>query len=149
MQVVAKMNLNIEKTLENHNLEDGGKVQQFIDSECIRLMDDYTPDRNGMLKNSIRLNTKIGSGLLTQATPYARYQYYGVLYVDPVYGKGAFYSDDYGFWSRKGVAKIPSGRELNYSQAKSPLAGKLWFERMKADKKEQILEGARKVANGK
>lgn len=149
MQINAKLDINVNEIMSNHGLDENGRVQQFIDQECIRLMDDYTPDRNGILKASIRLNSKIGSGLLTQATPYARYQYYGVLYVDPIYQKGAFYSDDYGFWSRKGVKKVPSNRELNYSKAKSPLAGKLWFERMKADKKEQILEGARKVANGK
>lgn len=149
MQITASLDININQIMANHGLDDGGKVQQFIDSECIRLMDDYTPDRNGMLKNSVRLNTKIGSGLLTQSTPYARYLYYGILYVDPKYGKGAFYSDDYGFWSRPGIKKIPSSKELSYSTAKSPLAGKMWFERMKADKKEQILNGAKKIAGGK
>lgn len=151
MQIVASIDINADEVLKNHNLEEYGKVQRFIDDECIRLMDDYTPDRNGMLKQSIRLNSVIGSGLLTQATPYARYQYYGKLYVDPVYLKGAFYSPNYGFWSRPGIKKIPdpNGRELNYSTAKSPKAGKLWFERMKADKKDQILNGAKIIAGGK
>lgn len=151
MQIVAKLDINADEIIENHGLGEFGRVQKFIDSECIRLMDDYTPDRNGMLKQSIRFSSVIGSGLLTQATPYARYQYYGKLYVDPVYLKGAFYSDDYGFWSRRGVKKIPdpNGRELQYSTAKSPKAGKLWFARMKADYKDQILNGARKIAGGK
>lgn len=47
---------------------------------------------------------------------YGHYQYEGELYVDPITGKGAFYSPEYGFWSRPGVTKIPSGRPLNYSQ---------------------------------
>lgn len=151
IKITASLDMNIGQVLKNHNLEEGGKVQKFVDSEVIRLMDDYTPDRNGILKVSIRLNSVIGSGLLTQATPYARYLYYGKLYVDPVYLKGAFYSDEYGFWSRPGVKKIPdpNGRELNYSTAKSRLAGKQWFERMKADKKDQILKGAVLIAGGK
>lgn len=151
IKITGSLDIDIDTVLKNHGLEPNGRVQKFIDSEVIRLMDDYTPDRNGILKASIRLNSVIGSGLLTQATPYARYQYYGKLYVDPVYLKGSFYSDDYGFWSRPGVKKIPdpSGRELNYSTAKSRLAGKMWFERMKADKKDQLLKGAVLIAGGK
>jgi len=101
IKITASLDMSIGQVLKNHNLEEGGKVQKFIDSEVIRLMDDYTPDRNGILKASIRLNSVIGSGLLTQATPYARYLYYGKLYVDPVYLKGAFYSDEYGFWRER------------------------------------------------
>lgn len=149
MQITADLELKIGDVLKNKGIEDNGRVQQFIDSECIRLMYDYTPNRNGILNASVRINTVIGEGMLKQYTPYARYQYYGKLYVDPITLKGAFYSDKYGFWSRPGVAKIPDpgGRMLNYSQIKSPKAGRLWFERMKADHKENIRKGAIKVAN--
>ena len=87
IKITGSLDIDIDRVLKNHGLEPNGRVQKFIDSEVIRLMDDYTPDRNGILKASIRLNSVIGSGLLTQATPYARYQYYGKLYVDPVYLK--------------------------------------------------------------
>ena len=77
----------------------------------------------------------IGSGKLTQATPYARYQYYGEIYGPniPIKKGGAIV----GWYSPK--KKYPTGRMLTYSTAKSPLAGSHWFERMKADKKEQLL----------
>lgn len=151
IKIDGSLELDISQVLKNHGLEDGGRVQKFIDSEVIRLMDDYTPEDKGALKASIRIHSKIGSGLLTQATPYAHYLYYGKLYVDPYTLKGAFYSKKRGFWSRPKVSKIPdpNGRELHYSTYKSRLAGKMWFERMKADKKDKILKGAIEIAGGK
>lgn len=151
IDITASLDLNLDEILKKHGLDEGGLVQKYIDSEVIRMMDPYTPDRNGVLKQSIRIHSKIGSGLLTQATPYAHYLYYGKLYVDPYTLKGAFYSKYWGFWSRPNVKKIPdpNGRELRYSTDRSPLAGKMWFERMKADKKDQLLRGAIMISGGK
>lgn len=148
MQVTASLDLNLDALLKKKGINDMGRVQKFIDNECIRLMYDYTPNRNGMLIASLKANTVIGEGMLKQHTPYARYLYYGKLYVDPITLKGAFYSDKYGFWSRPGVSKIPDpgGRMLKYDQNKSIKAGRLWFERMKADHLENIRKGAAKVA---
>ena len=152
MQITAKLNINIPALKASRGLDKGGKVQQFIDNECIRLMDDYTPDLNGILKASIRLNTVIGSGKLVQATPYARYQYYGMLMVDPITLKGSFYDPRTGrHWSRPGVSKImdPPGRKLNHNTGKSPKAGPHWFERMVADRKEDIGRGAAAIAGAR
>ncbi|MBR2677597.1 MAG: hypothetical protein IKE28_11895 [Solobacterium sp.] len=152
MQITAKLNINIPALKASRGLDKGGKVQQFIDNECIRLMDDYTPDLNGILKASIRLNTVIGSGKLVQATPYARYQYYGMLMVDPITLKGSFYDPRTGrHWSRPGVSKImdPQGRKLNHNTGKSPKAGPHWFERMVADRKEDIGRGAAAIAGAR
>ena len=159
MQIVAKFNINPALILKNHGLEDGGPVQRFIDNECIRLMDPYTPDRNGVLKNSIRFNSVIGSGRLVQATPYARYLYYGEVYgpnipifEDPVTGKTYFGRAPegailVGWYSPPN--KQPTGRPLQYSTAKSPQAGPHWFERMIADHAEDIGRGAAIVAGGR
>ena len=54
MQITAELDLNIDDVLRNKGINDKGRVQQFIDSECIRLMQDYTPNRNGMLIASLR-----------------------------------------------------------------------------------------------
>lgn len=151
MQITAKLDLNISQAKADCGLGKGGKVQMFIDNECIRLMDDYTPDLNGVLKKSVRLNTVIGNGMLVQATPYARYQYYGMLMVDPITLKGSFYDPRTGrHWSRPGVSKImdPNGRTLNYNTVKSPKAGSHWFERMVADHKDDIGRGAAAIAGG-
>ena len=56
------------------------KAQKYIDSECIRLMSRYTPFRTGIMEKSATLGTKIGSGHIVYNAPYARYQYYGIVY---------------------------------------------------------------------
>ena len=117
-----------------------GRVQKFIDQECIRLMAPYTPRKSGLLEKAATLGTKIGSGEINQISPYARFQYYGKVMVSSITGSP---------WASKGEKKILTDRDLQYDTSIHPLAGKMWFERMKADKKDEILEGARKVAGAK
>jgi hypothetical protein len=126
--------------LKERGLQDMGHVQKFIDQECIRLMAPYTPYRQGILEKSATLGTKIGSGEINQIAPYARYQYYGKLMVSAITGSA---------WARMGEKKVLTDKDLEYDKSAHPLAGKMWFERMKADHKEEILEGARKVAGAK
>lgn len=64
------------KALKKRDLDTGGKVQKFIDSECIRLMAPYTPMDIGTLINSASYQTAIGSGKIVQQTPYAKRWYY-------------------------------------------------------------------------
>ncbi len=122
------------------------RVQKYIDNTVIRFMKPYTPFRNGILEKSATLSTVIGTGELHQNTPYARYLYYGKVYGPniPITKNGKVI----GFFSPKGKKKHPTGAALVYSKAKHPLAGKMWFERMKADKRKIILKGAAKVAGG-
>lgn len=125
------------KILNDRGLEPNGKVQKFIDNECIRLMDPYTPMLGGALHLSALWGTDIGSGLIEQYAPYARYQYYGKLMVSSITGSS---------YASKGESKVLTDKDLKYNTSKHPMAGKMWFERMKADKKDQILKGAQKVA---
>lgn len=123
------------------------KAQKFIDSECIRQMRPYTPFRTGMLERSATLGTVIGSGHIVYNSPYARYQYYGVVYGPniPMYENGELV----GFYSRRGVKKHPTNRMLTYSKARHPQAQRLWFETMKKKHGEAILRGAAAIAGGK
>lgn len=57
-------------------MEDGGRVQQFIDTECLRLSNEKAPKRDNILISSGNSNTIIGSGELRYRTPYARRLYY-------------------------------------------------------------------------
>ena len=122
------------------------KAQMFIDSECMRLMAPYTPMRNGVLMESVKLGTVIGSGELRYLSPYARYLYYGEIYGPniPIYEGEQLV----GFFSPPGQKKHPTGRGMSYDTTVHPKAGKLWFERMKADHKDEILDGAAKIAGG-
>lgn len=95
-------------------------AQKYIDSESLRRSDPYTPFLTGNLKRSGTLGTKIGSGELKYNAPYAKRQYYTNS------GRG-----------KQGTTKKNSH---NYKC----LRGKMWFERMKADCKEDILKGLKK-----
>ncbi len=99
------------------------KAQAFVDSEVLRLSNPYMPMQQGILQKSGILGTKIGSGEVVYNAPYARYQYYGKVMV----GR---------------APKQLTDKDLTYHGA--PMRGALWFERMKSDKKEQILRGAAK-----
>ena len=65
-----------DEILKRFNLEPGGKVQQVIDSDVIRLCDPYVPKENGELIKSAEYSTQLGSGEVRYNTPYARKQYY-------------------------------------------------------------------------
>lgn len=121
--------------LARRNLEEGGKVQKYIDSEVIRLCDPYTPYQTGDLRKSVRTGTKIGSGEVIWNSRYARFQYYGCLMVSPVTGSS---------WAGKNEKKVLTNRPLKYHGG----GGKRWFERMKADHRDAIIRGAAVMAGG-
>lgn len=75
----AKLDLDVNKIIASRGLEEGGKVQKYIDSECIRLMSPYTPKKDGDLIDSADKLTTIGSGEIRQGgalAPYAVKWYY-------------------------------------------------------------------------
>ena len=105
-----------EEILANHGLNNGGRVQKFIDSEVLRRSDKYTPKRTGELIRSGTRGTVIGSGRIIYTAPYAKNQH------DHNAGRGM-----------QGTAR--GGHR-----------GKQWFFRMKADHREAILQGAAAIA---
>lgn len=105
--------------LRYRGLETSGKVQQFVDSEVLRLSDPYVPFLTGDLKRSGPLATTIGSGVVQYNMIYAKKVYY--------FNRG------------RGKQGTASGG----------LRGKMWFERMKSDHLKEILTGARKIAGGR
>lgn len=144
MKATMKIKLpEVEEMIQDLGLEDGGRVQKQIDESVLKYSEPYLPFDQGVLRDSGYRSTVLGSGQVIWDTPYAHYLYEGELYVDPVTGKGAFFDPDYGFWSRPGVQKIPSGRELQYHGG--GVRGKKWAERMFADHREDIIREAQSV----
>lgn len=122
-------------------------AQFALDTQVWIDVQQYMPLDTGNLKGQTNvLNTvMLGSGKLYLYPPesdYGHYQHEGVLYVDPITGKGAFYSPKYGFWSRPGVAKVPSERQLTYSQ---PNAEAHWGMAAYRDHMQEWTEVVRKV----
>ncbi len=116
-----------------------GSVQMAVAEEVLRLSDALVPFDSGVLKQSAMIED--GGEIVSWNTPYARYQYYGMLMVDPKYKKGAMFNKEYGFWSRPGVVKELTDTSLHYQgQGTSH-----WVEvAMQNGGMEQVLEAARK-----
>lgn len=152
---------NLFKKL-NINVNDGGvsvninmtrfgikldKAQDALDNEFLTRMLQHVPGEDGgALRADIeRFNRTNGERGVIYAynpngVPYGRYQHGGILYVDPKTQKGAFYSPDYGYWSRPGVEKIPSTRLLQYQ---NPDAKRDWARYTAEHEKEAIVEAAK------
>lgn len=88
-------------------------IQKMVDTEVLRKCNDYVPMQTGMLKMSGILGTVAGSGKVEYIAPYAKRQYY---------------------------TNAGHGRD---GTAKGGKRGKLWFERMKANHKAEILKKAK------
>ena len=93
------------------------RAQQVIDSKVLSFSESYVPFDTGMLKKSGIAGTVLGSGVVQYTAPYAKKQYYENA------GRGKE-----GLYASGGV----TGQR-----------GKLWFERMKADHKEDILKAVK------
>ena len=129
----VEFNISTAETIKrNHGLQPGGSVQKLVDGECMRYMGDYMPRRQaGELEHMMVMDTVIGSGQIDISGPYAHYLHEGILYVSPTTGSA---------WAKKNEIKIPTDQELTYAGA--PVRGKKFFDRMKADHKDDILQAA-------
>lgn len=105
--------------LNERGLAKNGKAQKFVDSECIRYMDKYTPFQTGFLKRSVILGTVIGTGIIRYVATYSRAVYYSNL--------------------GRGIEGLANGG----------LRGAKWFERMKAVWGKTIMNGVRKIIGAK
>lgn len=123
--------------LKDRGLQKGGPVQQTIDAEAMRYMSPYMPRRQvGELEHMMVMATVVGSGQIDIPGPFAHYLHEGILYVSPSTGSA---------WAKRNEIKVPTNKELTYAGA--PMRGKKFFDRMKADHKDDILESAQKVAD--
>ena len=131
------------------NLETGGRVQMAIDNAVISYALPYCPWETGTLARSPYTASPPGGGQVIYQGPYARYLYYGEVMGPNI----PVFEDDSGvptrFFSPPGQTKHLTGRSLVFKQDQNPMAGPFWFERMKADHLNDILEEAKAVANGK
>lgn len=59
-----KFDITTTRFLKQRNLELGGRVQQYIDTAVLRLMEPYVPFRTGALTRSGQTLSQIGSGII-------------------------------------------------------------------------------------
>lgn len=94
-------------------------VQDVLDAQVWQDMQQYMPMDTGNLIAETDILNQSARGevyLYPPDSDYGHYQYEGIKYIDPVYGTGAFYDPEYGYWSRPGVEKIPSSQPLFYQR---------------------------------
>ena len=146
IKVKSYIPISTAQLLKKYNLETGGKVQQVIDKRVIDFSVPYAPYDSGVLATSPYGATQIGSGRIVYPGPSAHYQYYGEVCGPNI----PVFEDDSGiptrFFSRPGEKKRPTGRSLQYKTDVNPLAGPFWFERMKADRLQDIIQEAKNAA---
>lgn len=124
---------SVNQVINKLGLGTNGRTQLMVTQTARDFMRPYVPRLNQVLRNSAELvdnNTAV-----LYRTPYAHYQYIGIVYVDPITGSGAFYNEDDGFWSRPNVRKVPSNRDLKYT---NPRASARWDRKMIAERGEEF-----------
>ena len=119
------------KILRNLGLDQRGAVQKFWTATVLRRIQKYMPYRTGETIKLTVAQTDINKPEIVTDTPYARMLYYGKVMVDPKTGKAGFLTEN-GWMSRKGVKKVPSGRNIEYTKTKNQQAGPYWDRRLKA-----------------
>lgn len=147
--MASNVKVNIDtNAINNRFSERKKKARMMLKNEIVKDCEPFVPMLSGDLKNSPMPSIGADDNYIIYRSPYAHYQYYGVLYVDPLTGKGAFFDPDYGFWSRAGVGKVRTSRPLQHSTAHHPKACSRWFEKGKTVHGKSWIEAARKVYKG-
>lgn len=120
-------------------IEPNGRVQKFFTNTCYKHMDKYVPFRQGDLRKTVDIQTNS----ITYMMPYARYQYYGKLMVMKN-GKGAYYSPNYGFWSKKDEKKTLTDIDLVHHTSGT---GPYWDKRMVSADIDDVIKEVQDYVN--
>lgn len=122
MKVIFKPVNTIKSRL---GIEKYGPTHKYFAERCRYYMNSkYVPERKGTLVTTSFISSTCE---IVYPQSYAHYQYIGKLFVDPKYKKSAFYSENYGYWSRKGIKKEPTNIDLVYTKAGT---GPYWDKKM-------------------
>lgn len=117
-----------------NNVLDGRveKANAWLVEEIIKDTDPFVPARTGVPA----MNVQRHGHTIVYASPYARFQYYGKVMIDPATGST---------FAPKGVRKVLTERDLKYSKAMHKHAQPHWFEASRAVNEEHWREGVRKI----
>lgn len=109
-------------------LEEKGKVQAFLDKTTAEYLQKYVSFKSSAQQKSIPIASRYGSGRVIINVPYAQFQ---------AGGKVMIGTESKRSFAMRGETKIVTSKNLVYHS--DSLRGAHPFERMKADKKETIL----------
>ena len=110
-----------EQIIRAHGLDCNGDVQRTWTNIVNRRLSRYMPYRSGVLSGKLKYIS--GPAEITVRAPYAKYQYYGKVMIDPKINAAGFLTKDGTWRSRKGAAKVLTDRDLTYDTSKNANAG--------------------------
>ena len=115
------------------------EAQMLLNGQVAADCDPLIPFRQGALKNSLNYPQGIYGGEIEWNTPYAHYMYQGIVYAQNIPIKD---SDDNitGFFTPP--KKHPTDRSIEYHTQGT---GKEWFEKAKAEHKQEWVDLVRKT----
>lgn len=122
--ILLKLTYNIKNIPKNEALM----------TECHNLLAKYLEPYIPMDEGNLSHNVNITPEAVSYVSPYAHYQYEGVVYGPniPIYENGVIV----GWWSKPN--KHPTGASLQYSTEKHPLATHHWETAMMKDKSSEF-----------
>ena len=148
MRIKARLILpSSQELMKTTGLDVGGRCQKYIDEQDFDRSEPYLPGPH-IYRHSKSSNV-IGSGKVVWIGEDVNYLYEGKLMVDPITLKGAFFSPNFGYWSRPNVQKImdPNGRTLDYHGGGK--RGSKWFDRMIDNEMDEIVKGLQNIVDGR
>lgn len=103
-----------------------------IHNQLAKMCDPYVPMQEGTLAQTVQISPES----VTYTQPYARYQYYGEIYGPniPIKENGEIV----GWWSPPEQKKHPTGRYMQHSTEKHPLASSFWDKAMLRDHRDEF-----------
>ncbi|MBQ3415944.1 MAG: hypothetical protein IJH39_11565 [Clostridia bacterium] len=130
MVLNIKFKLNsINKILKDHELQEDGKVNEFLRDTVYRLSEPYTPNDNGILYKQV---VYPNNHSIKYTVPYAHYMYKGKVAV--------------GSSRPKGIKRVISNQPLKYQGA--PKRGAEWDKRMMNDRRKDVIRDIQNYIKG-
>ncbi len=117
--------------IKDKGLAPDGDAQAFHTQNVLRRIKKYMPFVSGSLYKMTQIQTDIRKPEIVTDAPQAQYLFYGKVMVDPKLRVAGFMTPE-GWKSRKGVVKVLTGRDLEYTKTKNPMAGPRWDRALSA-----------------
>lgn len=131
MNVKVKMN-PVSRIIKEHGLDKNGRVVRHLRDTADRLMMPYIPGGAG--GQLAKLKTYPNNHEIKYTSPYAKYQYYGKMYISPTLGVSGIPLKSGKWWSPKGEKKTPTSKKLKYHTSGTGAKwDKLMLQRRKND----------------
>ena len=131
LNIKVKMN-SVNKIIKDHGLDKDGRVVRRLRDTSDRLMMPFIPGGAG--GQLAKLKTYPSNHEIKYTSPYAKYQYYGKMYISPKLGVSGILLKSDRWWSPKGEKKTPTSKKLkNHTSGTGPKWDKLMLQRREDD----------------